>query len=171
MSRIRILLASVALIAGTVTLSVPAHAVCIPASFPANWLELQEELGGHTIARHVHKTDIQLINRLLNVSQLSTAGSFPDKAAAQGTITAGLATNRKAINTWAARARVQAMKAYSYVAAPPVTIGRVAFRPNTPQMPKVVTTCTFQATFMATGGGNCYLFTASPTLPGSVRCQ
>jgi Bacterial CdiA-CT RNAse A domain len=107
MSRVRTLLATIAMTAGAaIYLSASAHAVCIPNNFAANWLQLQENAGGHTIARHVGRTDNQLMARLQNQG-LNAVGSYPSAgapypaAAAQATITAGLAVNRAAINNWA----------------------------------------------------------------------
>jgi hypothetical protein len=145
--------------------------VCIPNNFAANWLQQQENAGGHTIALHVGQTDLQLAARLQN-DGLNAVGSFPNSVAtAQGTITAGLAANRNTINNWAAHANNNARRAYNYVTAPPATIGRVAtWDNNVPPAPVVGNTCTFRAVIKATGGGNCYLLTAFPTPPGGAAC-
>ena len=127
MSRSRTLLRTAAIVTGLLALPVTAQAVCIPNNFPANWLQQQENAGGHTIARHVGQTDIQLTTRLQNQG-LNAVGSYPSSgapypaAAAQATITAGVAANRNVINNWAANANAGATMAYNYVTAPPATI-------------------------------------------------
>lgn len=176
MSRSRTLLTTVAIVTGLLALPITAQAVCIPNNFPANWLQQQENAGGHTIARHVGQTDMQLSTRLQNQG-LNAVGSYPSSgapypaAAAQATITAGVAANRNVINNWAANANAGATMAYNYVTAPPATIGRVATWNNAnPPAPVVNNTCTFRVVVRATGGGNCYVLTSFPTPPGGAAC-
>lgn len=176
MTRTRTLLGTAAIALTLVGGAATAQAVCIPDNFPGNWLQLQENAGGHTIARHVGKTDVQLTTRLNNEG-LNAVGSYPTSgppypaAAAQATIIAGVAANRNAINTWAANANNGATTAYNYVTAPPATIGRVATWDNgNPPAPVVNNTCTFRVVVRATGGGNCYVLTSFPTPPGGAAC-
>lgn len=176
MSRARTLLTTAAIVSTLLGLPATAKAVCIPNNFPANWLQQQENLGGHTIARHVGWTDIQLATRLQNEG-LTAAGSYPSSgppypaAAAQATIIAGVGGNRIAINNWAATANAGATRVYNYVTAPPAIIGRVATWNNAnPPAPVVNNTCTFRVVVRATGGGNCYVLTSFPTPPGGAAC-
>jgi hypothetical protein len=171
MSRVRNLLTGAAFALASV---VPAQAVCIPANFPANWLPVQENAGGHTIARHVGRTDNQLTARLQNEG-LNAVGSYPTAGpptpwtTAQGTISAGVTVNRNVINNWAANANVNATMAYNYVSA--ANIGRVATWDNgLPPAPVVGNTCTFRVVVRATGAGNCYVLTSFPTPPGGANC-
>ncbi len=158
------------LTAAALCLPVPAKAQCIPNPFPANWLQQQENAGGHTIAQHVGKTDLELAQRLANNPQLQTASTYPAPvAAAQATITAGLATNRNAINNWANNAAPGTVQPYDYAATG--NIGRYATRNSNPP-PAIVygNTCTYRAVLRATGGGNCYLLTSYPTVPAPGVC-
>lgn len=164
MSRVRTLLTSAALTASiAICVSAPTQAQCVPNNFPANWLQQQENAGGHTIARHVGKTDLELAQRLMNEPNIQNASTYPAPVAtAQATITAGLATNRGTINNWANTAPNGATQAYNYTAAG--NIGRVATRnPNPPPYALYANTANFRAVFRATGGGNCYLLTSFPT--------
>lgn len=164
MTRMRALLTTAALIGATVSLSASAQAVCIPNPIPANWLQLQENAGGHTIARHVGQTDLQLQQRLQNNPNIPAAGSFPasappaaNYAAAQATIAANIAGNTNAINTWANNAANGARQTYNYLTLG--VVGRVATRnPNV-----VNNTNNFRIVFQATGGGNCFVLTSFPT--------
>lgn len=164
MSRVRTLLTTAAFIGATATLPLPARAVCIPNPIPANWLQLQENAGGHTIALHVGQTDMQLTQRLANNPNIPAAGSYPASAPpaavyadAQNTIVAGVNTNTVAINNWANNAANGTRQAYNYVAG--ATIGRVATR-NPVQ---VNNTTNYRVVFQALGGGNCFILTSYPT--------
>jgi len=169
MSRSRTRLATAALALGAIALASPLHAQCIPMNFPGNWLQQQENAGGHTIARHVGKTDLQLAQRLAQNPHIAAASTYPNLAGAQGTITAGLATNRNTINNWANGANNGQSQAYNYAAAG--NIGRVATRnPNAPPPALFTNTCTYRAVIRATGGGNCYLLTSFPTSPAPGAC-
>ena len=167
MSRIRTLTATAALLVGTLALSSPLHAQCVPAAFPAGWLNAQEAAGGHTIARHVNQTLAQLINRVLNAG-VPAAGSFPTVAGAQATITAALAANAAAINNWRATGgiggvpvNVGTTRAFDY--ANPANIGTVVYTVGNP--PNAIgwgQTCAFRVVMRAAGGNTCTLLTAFP---------
>jgi hypothetical protein len=172
MSRVRNILATAAAIAcAATTLALPAQAQCIPNPFPAapQWLQQQEAAGGHTIARHVGKTDQQLINRVTAGRRAPrAAGSFPrPTATAQGTITAQLGQIADQINNWADNVEEGERRADDFVAAG--TIGRVATR-RPGGGADVNNTCTFRTVLEANGDGTCYLLTAFPT-PAAGRCQ
>jgi hypothetical protein len=165
MSRIRTLLIGAAIIAGVLASTTSAQAQCVPNPIPPNWLQLQENAGGHTIALHVGQTDHQLTQRLINNPHIPAAGSYPAAlppavySTAQATITAGLAANTVAINNWANVAVNGARQAYNYAA--PGVIGRVATR-NPPHAPQVANTNNFRVVFQALGGGNCFILTSYP---------
>ena len=53
-----------------------------------------EELGGHTLQRHVGRTDEQLLERLIREPEISAASTYYDRAAAEKTVGAAL-TNEK----------------------------------------------------------------------------
>lgn len=175
MSRIRTSLAAATLVVGAIALSTASQAQCIPDQFPADWLQQQENAGGHTIARHVGKTDQQLIARVTPRRGPRAAGSFPASqppaaayAAAQATITAKLGAEIDDLNAWADEADEGDRRADDYVANG--TIGRVAARvPG--RNPVIVNTCTFRTVLQANGDGTCYLLTAFPTVPPQGVCQ
>lgn len=167
MSRLRALVATAALLAGTLTLSSPLHAQCVPAAFGAGWLNAQEAAGGHTIARHVNQTLAQLINRVL-AGGVPAAGSYPTTAGAQATITAALAANAAAINNWRATGgiggvpvNVGTTQAFDYANA--ANIGTIAYTVGNP--PNAIgwgQTCAFRVVMRATGGNTCVLLTSFP---------
>ncbi|WP_147292646.1 RNase A-like domain-containing protein [Undibacter mobilis] len=167
MSRIGSLFAAI-LISGTAAL-VPSlvQAQCVPAAFGAGWLNAQEAAGGHTIARHVNQPLAQMINRLF-LAGVPAVGSYPTTAGAQATITAALAANAVAINTWRATGglaggpvNVGTTRAFDYANA--ANIGTVAFTVGNP--PNAIgwsQTCAFRVVLRATGGNNCLLLTSFP---------
>ena len=165
MSRVRTLLTTATLIAVTLSLSAPLKAQCVPDNFPNDWLQQQENLGGHTIASHVGWSDQQLTNRLQGPNPPLAAGTYPASQqpdpiyrAAQTTIAQGLASRRQAINAWAANAPFNAPRAETFQAA--AAIGRVA----TQQHPaNVVDTQTYCVILRANGAGGCRVLTSFPT--------
>lgn len=175
MSRVRTLLATAAIVTGALAVAIPAQAQCIPDQFPADWLQQQENAGGHTIQRHVGQSDQQLINRVTPRRGPRAAGTFPASlppaavyTAAQATITAQLGPETDAINGWANDAEEGDRRADDYAA--PGTIGRVATR-RPGGGANVMNTCTFRTVLEANGDGTCYLLTAYPTVPAQGQCQ
>lgn len=63
-------------------------------------LELDELLGGHSIEKHVGKSDNWLKNRLLNETKLDFASSFRNEATANRTISRFIRENRTKIEEW-----------------------------------------------------------------------
>lgn len=156
MSHKRKLLTTVVLIVGAIALSASSQARCIPNRIGTNWLQQQENAGGHTIAKHVGKTDLQLLARLAAEPHITGAGSYPTYSSAQSTIRAGIELNAGAINNWANHARNGAKRPYNYDAGTP--IGRVATRDD-----QVNRTSNFRVIFKARGHGTCTLLTSYPT--------
>lgn len=56
-------------------------------------LQAFEDAGGHTIARHVGKTDAELIERLNSSNRISGASTFSDLATAEGVVGSTLKSN------------------------------------------------------------------------------
>ncbi|MBF6645860.1 RNase A-like domain-containing protein [Chryseobacterium indologenes] len=65
------------------------------------WLAYHEgPLLGHTIARHIGKTDADLINRLTTERRIAGASSFASESIAESVISSTINSNRGAIKTW-----------------------------------------------------------------------
>lgn len=73
------------------------------ASAAAYDLEADEAIGGHTIERHVGKTDRELADRLRREPQISAASTYTDLATARRVVGAALAQSRSRVQTWAGR--------------------------------------------------------------------
>ncbi len=62
-----------------------------------------EQLGGHTLQRHVGRTDEQLLERLAREPEISAASTYNDRATAEKTVGDALALEKSRIETWLAR--------------------------------------------------------------------
>lgn len=78
----------------------PAAAQTIRRSFDKGWLAEHEGVG-HTLGRHVGKSDAWLVNRV-NTEKVSAASSFPDQDTAEAWIAAAIQKNQADIDTWLA---------------------------------------------------------------------
>ena len=78
-----------------------------PSGFPALSgsydLGRDENLGGHTLHRHVGRTDQQLRERLEEERDIAAASTYNDRAAAERTVAAALAQNRGRVERWLQR--------------------------------------------------------------------
>jgi CDI toxin RNase A-like protein len=66
-------------------------------------LAADERCGGHTLERHVGKTNPQLAQRLKQEPDISAASTYSDRNAAETTVGAALAADAARIKTWSAR--------------------------------------------------------------------
>lgn len=72
-------------------------------SAPLYDLQRDEALGGHTLARHVGRSDEQLMERLRREPQISAASTYSDVLTARRTIALVIAQSRGRIDQWEAR--------------------------------------------------------------------
>lgn len=72
---------------------------------PAVALDLadHEAAGGHTLARHVGRSDADLARRLRREPNLAAASTFLDRASAERAVAAALAAERGRVEAWAGR--------------------------------------------------------------------
>lgn len=68
-------------------------------------LSADEARGGHTLRKHVGRTDGQLAERLRRESRVSAASSFTDRETAERVVGAAIAENADRIARWVARGR------------------------------------------------------------------
>jgi hypothetical protein len=66
-------------------------------------LQLDEELGGHTLARHVGRTDAELADRLRHERNISSASSYTDRATAERVVAHAIERGRGRIDAWVRR--------------------------------------------------------------------
>ena len=82
-----------------------ATAGSTPHATPSSYRDLSsdEVLGGHTLARHVGKTDDELRERLRLEPQISTASTYTDRATAEAVIGAALSSPGRSFDAWRKR--------------------------------------------------------------------
>jgi Bacterial CdiA-CT RNAse A domain len=63
-------------------------------------LEADQRRGGHTLKRHVGKSDAELRTRLAAEANISAASTYSDKATAEAAVGEAIGTNHPRINQW-----------------------------------------------------------------------
>ncbi len=63
-------------------------------------LSADEEMGGHTLQRHVGKSDAELRARLQREPQISSASTYTDRATAEEVVASALRSNSRALTAW-----------------------------------------------------------------------
>jgi len=134
-----------------------AHAECVPGEFKDGWLLEQEQLGGHTVDRHVAKSDAWLIDRLKKEPGIPAASSFPDRVTARKVIGLALSPDKTDLDDWATEARGGDVAEIRMAFEQP--IGRVVSRGRAAVQPAHG----LRLFVMADGSGSCHLLTAYPT--------
>jgi hypothetical protein len=66
-------------------------------------LEGDERRGGHTLARHVGKSDAELSRRLAQESRISAASTYTDRATAERVVAETLERYQKRVDQWLSR--------------------------------------------------------------------
>ena len=59
-----------------------------------------EQLGGHTLERHINRSDEQLMERLEREPDISAASTYRDRAAAEQTVASALTAQRDRLESW-----------------------------------------------------------------------
>jgi CDI toxin RNase A-like protein len=85
-------------------------------------LERDEQRGGHTLARHVARTDDELRERLAHERNISAASTWIDRATAETIVGQALAAERGRVENWMRRGYPRTNLALHYEAGR--TIGR-----------------------------------------------
>ena len=66
-------------------------------------LSADEAMGGHTLARHVGKSDAELRDRLRRESEISAASSYTDLVTAERVVEAAITNGGRPLSAWLAR--------------------------------------------------------------------
>jgi hypothetical protein len=83
-------------------------------------LQRDENRGGHTLSRHVARTDEQLAERLRRERNISAASTWTDRGIAEETVAAGLRAERGHIENWMRRGERRPNLALHYDAGRPI---------------------------------------------------
>ena len=100
-------------------------------------LVAEETAGGHTIARHVGRTEAQLRMRLASETRITASSTFRTLADAEKVVGEGLRANRAVIEAWAKTAATNQSKALSHSAGRVVGFGVVRATNTVEQMTNV----------------------------------
>ena len=93
-------------------------------------LERDEARGGHTIARHVGRTDEQLRERLKREQRISAASTYTDRTTAERVVGRTLAREKARLQTWLARQGPRPNLALDYRGDRNEPVGRSLTRRN-----------------------------------------
>jgi hypothetical protein len=102
-----------------------------PASAAAADLTAAERLGGHTLARHVGRTDDDLRERLRREPDIAAASTYPDRQTAERVVAATLEQFSRRIKAWTARTGSRPNLALDYRGKPGNPVGRSVRRGDT----------------------------------------
>ena len=83
-------------------------------------LERDESRGGHTLSRHVARTDEQLEERLRKERNISAASTWTDRQTAEETVAAALRAERGRIDSWTRRGERRPNLALHFDAGRPI---------------------------------------------------
>lgn len=98
-------------------------------------LSIDEAMGGHTLARHVGRTDAQLAERLRIEKQISAASTYTDRATAERSVGAALADGGTKLSNWQRRVGRRPNLVLYYAEPSRKPIGRSLMRGRTTSVP------------------------------------
>jgi hypothetical protein len=125
---------------------------------PRRDLSQDEEAGGHTLRKHVGKTDDQLRERLDRERDISAASSYTDREAAEIAVGAALQRNRGTLQRWLDRQGNRPNLVLDYDGDPAHPIGRSLRRGADHTGP-----CSHAVVVLrSTGQGEYYVLTSYP---------
>ena len=96
-------------------------------------LSVDERQGGHTLQRHVGKSDAELRDRLFRERHISAASTYTDRSTAEQAIGAALQENKERITRWAGLSGGHPNLVLDYRSAQP--LGRTMHRGNSISQP------------------------------------
>jgi Bacterial CdiA-CT RNAse A domain len=91
-------------------------------------LSADESMGGHTLARHVGRTDAQLADRLRREHQISAASTYTDRAAAERAVGQALDSAGGKLKSWERRTGSRPNLVLHYQDRSGAAVGRSLFR-------------------------------------------
>jgi hypothetical protein len=122
-------------------------------------LERDERRGGHTLARHVGRSDADLRARLRREPQISAASTYTDLVTAERVVALALAQHRRRVDDWLSRQGARPNLALDYRAGDE-PIGRSLTRRG-----QRVVDCSDAVVVLRWDGGNgFYVLTSYPEL-------
>ena len=96
----------------------------VQAQAPRRDLTADERCGGHTVSRHVGKTNRELSDRLQREPNIAAASTYPDLLTAETVVSAALAKEQKRVAAWSAQRGPRPNLALRYTSENKRIIGR-----------------------------------------------
>jgi toxin YxiD len=97
-------------------------------------LSLDESRGGHTLKRHVGRSDDQLRQRLAEEPNISAASTYTDRDTAEHAVAAAIQANTQKVTQWIGRGARRPNLVLDYT-QPNDPLGRVMFRRSSGSVP------------------------------------
>jgi len=141
--------------AGLLACKAPQSRAAQPTNSAHN-LSLDEEHGGHTLERHVGRTDAELHERLERERDISAASTYTDRATAERTVGAALQQNAEKIQRWLDRGPRRPNLVLDYT-NPTDAIGRVMYPRAQVSVP-----CDHAIVVLKADGDGYYVLTSYP---------
>ena len=98
-------------------------------------LSVDESMGGHTLARHVARSDAELADRLGRERQISAASTYTDRATAERSVGGALADGDGKLTSWTRRSGRRPNLVLHYVEPSRRPIGRSLKRGSSRTVP------------------------------------
>jgi len=98
-------------------------------------LSVDESMGGHTLARHVGRSDAELADRLGRERQISAASTYTDRATAERSVGGALADGGGKLTSWTRRSGRRPNLVLYYVEPSRRPIGRSLKRGSSRTVP------------------------------------
>ncbi|MBE9183704.1 hypothetical protein IQ270_02925 [Microcoleus sp. LEGE 07076] len=89
-----------ATVVGGQTSTAAQTTVAFVPNIPGGGLDFHEAAGGHTLERHVGKTEAELAQRLAQEKRIPAASSFTDRSVAESAIGEAMNRSQSAIDSW-----------------------------------------------------------------------
>jgi hypothetical protein len=102
-----------------------------PASAAATDLAAAERLGGHTLARHVGRTDGELRERLRREPHIAAASTYADRQTAERVIAETLRRFSRRVESWSVRTGSRPNLVLEFRGEPGTPVGRSLHRGDT----------------------------------------
>lgn len=128
------------------------------ASAPSRDLSQDEAAGGHTLRKHVGRTDDELRQRLRRERNISAASSWTDRETAEHAVGTALAQNHDRIQRWLDREEGHPNLVVDYDRDPSLPIGRSLRRGSDRSAPCAHATVVLKWA----GANNYYVLTSYP---------
>ena len=125
-------------------------------------LTQDESRGGHTLARHVGRTDEELRERLARERGISAASTYGDRATAETVVARTLAQQSQRVATWAARRGNRPNLALNYRGARTAIIGRSLRRGQRESVPSTDAIVVLRWDGRGGAGGGFFVLTSYP---------